>query len=95
MGLLVDRLAVILGRLHVLQAQLINRGASREAAHLQHDVVERIQQVVLQIDGSAVDARASSIEVAVEATKVRFPRGTTKDRQKPGRVVWTCWAYSC
>jgi hypothetical protein len=96
MGLLVDRLADTLGRLRQLQAQLVHRGNPVEAAHLQHNTVERLQQVVLQIDGSSADDRAERLEAAIEAAKSRFPRSRggkgikKKGRRKPGRLVWIC-----
>jgi len=94
MGLLVDRLAEALGRLRRLQAQLVNGGRASEAAHVEHDLVQRIQQMVLQIDGSADHGRR--VEAAIEAVKVRFPRSRggkgirKKSRRRPGRLIWTC-----
>jgi hypothetical protein len=95
MGHLVDRLAETLGRLRHLQAQLVHGGNAVEAARLQHDVVERVQQVVLQVDGSSATARG--VEAAIEAAKkVRFPKSRggkgikKKGRRRPGRLVWTC-----
>jgi hypothetical protein len=96
MGLLVDRLAETLGKLRRLQSQLVNGGRAVEAARLQHNLVDRLQQVVLQIDGSSVDARAERVEAAIEAAKTRFPRSRggkgikKKGRRKPGRLIWTC-----
>ena len=97
MGLLVDRLAVTLGRLRYLQAQLVHKGDAIGAAQVEHDLVQRLQQVVLQVDGTTVDARAEQIEAAVEAAKkVRFPKSRggkgikKKGRRKAGRLVWIC-----
>ena len=86
MGLLVDRLAETLERLRRLQSQLIHGGRATEAGRLQHDLVGRLEQVVLQIDGSSVDDRAERLEAAIEAAKVRFPRsrGGKGIRKKAG-----------
>lgn len=94
MGLLVDRLAEALGRLRLLQAQLVNGGRAHEAARLQHDLVERVQRVVLQIDGTT--GHDGRVEAAIEAAKKRFPKSRggkgikKKGRRKPGRLIWTC-----
>jgi hypothetical protein len=96
MGLLVDRLAETLERLRRLQSQLIHGGQAIEASRLQHHLVGRLEQVVLQIDGSSVDARAERLAEAVEAIKVRFPKSRggkgirKKGRRKPGKLVWLC-----
>jgi len=98
MGLLVDRLAELLGGLQYLQVQLINRGQAVEAARVEHDLVQQIQQAVLQIDGSSVDEEVpeEQVDAAIEAVKVRFPRSRggkgirTKGRRRPGRLIWTC-----
>ena len=97
MGPLVDRLAEALGRLRQLQAQLVHGGNADEAARVQQHLVERVQQVVLQIDGTpATDGR---VRAAVEAAKkVRFPKSRggkgirTKGRRKAGKLIWTCCA---
>lgn len=96
MGLLVDRLAETIGRLRLLQAQLVNSGSATDAARIQNNLVERLQQVVLQVDGTSVDARAEVVAVAVEAAKKRFPKSRggrgirKKGRRKPGRLKWIC-----
>ncbi len=94
MGLLVDRLAEALGRLRRLQAQLVNGGRASEAARVQHDLVERMQRVVLQIDGAS--DHGGRVEAAIEAAKIRFPKSRggkgirKKGRRRPGRLIWTC-----
>ncbi|NIT79656.1 MAG: hypothetical protein GWO44_22855 [Thermoplasmata archaeon] len=57
--------------------------------------MQRLQQVVLQIDGSS-SATERRVEAALEAAKKRFPKSRggkgikKKGRRKPGRLIWTC-----
>jgi len=95
-GLLVDRLAIVQHELLQLQGRLVAQGDTAGAV-MQQVLIDRLQEVLLSVDGTAVDRHWEATEAAVEAAgKLRFPKSRggkgikKKGRRKPGRLVWIC-----
>jgi hypothetical protein len=87
MGALIDRLAQTIEGLRRVQSRLIKAGKDTEVVALQTNLIDPLQSLSLDLDGSPVDQKANEIEAAyVEARGKRQKRG----KAKAVRMSWSC-----
>jgi hypothetical protein len=85
MGALVDRLAQAIEGLRSVQARLIQAGNDAEVVSLQTALIDPLQNLSLDLDGSPVDMKSEEIEAAyVEA------RGKRRGKAVKVRMSWSC-----
>jgi hypothetical protein len=85
MGALVDRLALAIESLRKVQARLIQAGNDAEVVQVQTNLIDPLQTLSLDLDGSPVDAKSEEVEAAyVEA------RGKRRGKATRVRMSWSC-----
>ena len=98
MGLIVDRIAETVGSLRRLQRRLVQAGNDDAAVELQSHLIEPLNELLVEVDGSPVDERAAEAlsKHLVTARRDNFPRSRGgkgyrgKGRKRPGKITWLC-----
>jgi hypothetical protein len=87
MGLIVDRLAQAVEKLRLVQQRLIAADNDEAAQAIQDELIDPLQEISLDLDGTPADQRAQRVEEAYYRTA---SKPSPRARAKQARMSWSC-----